>query len=608
MANKGMDVEKTAQDVSGISAVALGGMRVINLEQAFADYKKIMLEAVRRKDGGISGLPDDKLKGFVFEGHHKGTFNIDAAAKGLFKKDIQAHIGNDVLADGSVLSAHDMTTDILIESRPSLRQQLGQEQPNVKDYQAKVYESRTKTMRHLDQYDTNKLGPADQTPEYAQIEEQFRGRTVKSEPMTSDEAMDMVQNAKQSNVEYGAKQQRLNELRWVNFKTAVKAGAISGALGAAISEVADICLNGKDLTAKQFEESIVNVLKGTADGAGRGGVLFVAAELFGATGLKSVPGLAAANTLYDFAKDLYRFVNGKIDGDDLLCNTVTNMFTSTATFAGAQMGMSAAIGLGATIGTAVGPFGTLVGGAIGGLIAGLGASAVVTGAQKDAFRRVQQDIDEVMQSTTLNPRMKQLKLVEKMSSLSEIQFSFKDLIPMYNIIGDLAEYNQRKKVIKQVRKQVAETRGNLDREFEQAHERMVVMHERRCIELEDQFVSARRQLAQEYRGIFQQEIGGDFRRFTAAYSVAFGNLATSYSALEEAQNRHKQQLGMEMQRQEALDYYLNLVKEVSEESDHQALRQLVEKIQRVIRQDRFLKTLSYVDRHDILHYLREEEC
>lgn len=603
-----LNVEKTAQDVSASTSIALGNMRVINLQHAFADYQKIMLDAVRKNDGGISALPDDKLKGFVFEAHHKGTFNIDAAAKGLFKNEVQAHIGGDTLADSSVLSPFDMKTDIAIESRPTLRQQFGKEQPTVKDYQAKVYESRSKTLNQLSKYDTNKLGPADQTPEYAQLEEMYRGRTVKSDPMTSDDSLKTTSKAKNGNIDYGPKQQRLNELRWVNFQTAVKAGAITGAVSATIGEIADICKNSKALTPEQFQESIVNVLKGTADGAARGGVLYVAAELFGATGLKSVPGMAVANTLYDFAKDLYRLITGKIDADDLLCNTVNNAFTSTATFAGAQLGMSAAIGLGATLGTAVGPVGTLIGGAIGGLIAGFGASAIVTGAQKDAFKRVQADIEEVMQSTTLNPRMTQLKLVGKMSSLSEIEFSFKDLIPMYNIIGDLAEYNHRKKVIKEVRHQVRETRENLDAKFARAKEQMLEMHERRCQELEWQFASARRHLTQEYRKAFQHEIGSQFQRFMTSYSVAFGNLQTSYANLEEAQREFEGRMNEEKQRQEAMDYYLQLAADVSEHSNQYGVKQLLRQIQGVISQDRMLKGLSYVDRHDILAYLQEGDC
>ena len=55
-----------------------------------------------------------------------------------------------------------------------------------------------------------------------------------------------------------------------------------------------------------------------------------------ANSLEAIPIMATANVAVDFAKDLYKcFVTQSIDTDDLLCNTVNNVFSSATGFAGA---------------------------------------------------------------------------------------------------------------------------------------------------------------------------------------------------------------------------------------------------------------------------------
>ena len=111
-----------------------------------------------------------------------------------------------------------------------------------------------------------------------------------------------------------------------------------------------------------------------------------------ANSLEAIPAMSLANVAVDFAKDLYKcFVKNTIDTDDLLCNSVNNVFTSIAGFGGAwafgQLGghiagqltsqsfsqgvsmmavAKSSAATGAAIGSSFGPIGTIVGSVVGG--------------------------------------------------------------------------------------------------------------------------------------------------------------------------------------------------------------------------------------------------
>ena len=129
-----------------------------------------------------------------------------------------------------------------------------------------------------------------------------------------------------------------------------------------------------------------------------------------ANSLEAIPVMATANVAVDFAKDLYKcFVTQTIDTDDLLCNSVNNVFSSAAGFTGAwavgQIGgqiagqfssqaflqgvgiltsAKTAAATGAAIGSSLGPIGTVVGSVVGGIVIGIGANAIIGTANKDA--------------------------------------------------------------------------------------------------------------------------------------------------------------------------------------------------------------------------------
>ncbi|MCI3922169.1 hypothetical protein MO973_18230 [Paenibacillus sp. TRM 82003] len=578
---------------------ALTHVRVINLEQAITNYKATIEQSVRTNSGQLSNLPDDKLKGFVFEAHHKASYNIDAAAKGHFPHRTQAKIGGEPLADGSLMSTRDQLNDIILETRHGLRQRLGLDHPTQKGYQAKAYKDEGATQRALKGYDTGKVGPSDHVPDHSVVRNEKL--KVQSDAMDSITLKQSTTKAREGKIEYDRAGEKVRELKLNNFKYAVGSAAVVAGLQAAIVEIYDIVKNKKELTLEQFQTSVVHVLKGAADGGARAGVIYCASSLF----RTSVPVLAAANTLYDFAKDMYKFCDGTIDADDLLCNTVNNAFSSAAAFGGAQLGVAAAVSLGATIGTAVGPVGTAVGAAIGGLVFGLGAGAVISSASKEAAARVRESLEDAMQATTQYPEMRQLRLIDSMSRLSERPFTLKSLIPMHNIIGDLSEYRQRKQVLTGMMRDIEHARNELDARFHEAERAIYEQHRQRLAMLEDQFQQARTNLAGAYRDQFDVAIGGEFREFQLSFAFSFGNLSLRWGELEQQQQRHERKLDDMRQRREANAFLIELLEAMKDGENVSSFSRLFGSLRARIREDAWLKELDYINREDIRLHLRE---
>lgn len=220
--------------------------------------------------------------------------------------------------------------------------------------------------------------------------------TVHSDNITPADAVIRADQAKaQATPEYDKRQEKFDELNRVNLGKAVAVGAATGFMVTTIQEIVSVIKNSKNLPEDQFVKSIEHILCGTIEGSVRGGAIAGSVQLLGkmigkevaANSIEAIPGMVAANVAVDFGKDLYKcFVAKTIDTDDLLCNSVNNVFSSAAGFGGAWVagniggqiagqfssqafaqGVSifasakASAATGAAIGSSLGPIGTVVG-------------------------------------------------------------------------------------------------------------------------------------------------------------------------------------------------------------------------------------------------------
>ena len=481
--------------------------------------------AIAKSTGKAVRTSVAQYKGFAAEEFFKQTMKINALAKGVPNYKIGVYTNGD-LPDGTTLSGIDMHSDIVVFSRKWPWQKASK----IADAQSKMHKGSNAAKAYAkdmakEQYAQQEfVGGANQGVN--KVHAQIGKVEITSDSITPEAAEQLAADMKNQAVpEYEHATEKQQQLNRINIKHAVATGAITGAALTAISEICYVIRNKDSLSEDQFIKSVQHILCGAVDGGVRGGAIMGSVQAIGkaigkeipANSLGAIPIMAAANVSVDFAKDLYRcFVSQTIDLDDLLCNSINNSFSSLAGFGGAWTGgqiagqiiahgtstaVSAKISAatGASIGSAVGPLGTIVGAAVGGLLIGLGANAVIKVGNTDAEKAFTDAVAEIDAHVELEGCEKLYYFADVMSELSEFKLSVKNLLPCYNLISDLKEYNLHKKAIKHLHEQLDSRFEGLDQAKEKALRQLESEHQHRLLELQTWLRKQREIMYGEYR-------------------------------------------------------------------------------------------------------------
>ena len=421
-------VSSIVRDASSEGTAVQAGVQTNSLQSAIDNYARAMdMSAIAKSTGLPVRTPSQQYKGFISEEYFKHTLKINALAKGIPDWKIGVYT-NGTLPDGSVLSGIDEHVDISVWTR----KHPWSKPMRTVDYQSKIFNDASKYNRVFNdpKYQSVKhVGGAGQGVNDT-VEVSMGRSTVQSDSITPADAVIKADQAKaQATPEYDKRQEKLDELNRVNLGKAIAAGAATGFMVTTIQEIVSVIKNSENLPEDQFVKSIEHILCGTIEGGVRGGAIAGFVQLLGkmigkevaANSIEAIPGMVAANVAVDFGKDLYKcFVAKTIDTDDLLCNSVNNVFSSAAGFGGAWVagnigdqiagqfssqafaqGVSifasakASAATGAAIGSSLGPIGTVVGSALGGIVIGIGANAIIGTANKDAIKTYTECIEEI---------------------------------------------------------------------------------------------------------------------------------------------------------------------------------------------------------------------
>lgn len=540
------------QVAQGVNAT-LSGLQSNALQEAINSYAQTLNESAIAKSTGLPvRTPSSQYKGFAAEEFHKLRIKINALAKGVPAWKIGSYTKG-ALPDGTNLSGIDMETDIAIYSR---KYPWNTPKP-IARYQSKIHNNPAKYTKDITnpQYkNVDFVGGANQGVNDT-IKAKIGSKTISSDPITPEEAEQLADAMKKQKApSYPKSTEKKAELNRVKLTHAIAMGAATGAITATIREIIFVIKERDNLSKDQWTQAIKRILCGTADGAVQSGAIAGGVQLLGKalgkniseSSIAAVPVMAIAALSTNFAKDLYEvFVSHTLSPDDLLCKTVNNTFSSFANFGGSWLGgqiassyLSAqtAAATGASIGSALGPLGTAIGAALGGLIIGVGASCIIKSANNDAQEAFNQCITDINTKIT-NAGLKGFDslyyFADSISELSEFKLSFKNLLPCYNLISDLKEYNLRKKAINRVYEQLNDTLENINETKRQALKALEQQHLARLKELKSCFKAQQYVMYKQSTMSMKTYVSNAY----AQYIETFNRCQIDIHSLEEQINR-----------------------------------------------------------------------
>ena len=319
---------------------------------------KTLMESVTTKAGNINQNPN--LDGFIFEEHHAGTFNIDAAVKqkSYYAEALKPELG-ETYGKNSV--------DLIVEDSGKY----------VKKYSAKAYKNANETAKSF--YDKitgykykfqSKLVPTDQVGDIANSVDKVKYNNVESKGISKVEIKD-IQNDLQSG---NKKVDILNFKKDVNTisisKQIGKQAMINGTMGLGIRMAANIGINliqGKEVEVEEVIEA------GIKTGASMGMATAVAGGIRVAVEKKVIPtvfskmltnntiGAIAASSM-DIIGTAFKLGSGEISLGKAVKDVGNSLGAGYGAIISSGIGFSGGMALATTIGLGtIGAVGTILG-------------------------------------------------------------------------------------------------------------------------------------------------------------------------------------------------------------------------------------------------------
>lgn len=542
-------IASVLRDASSEGTATHAGILKENLQSLLDNYADSMNKSAIAKSTGLPvQTSSQQYKGFAAEEYFKHTLKIDAAAKGVPDYMIGVYTEGP-LPDGGFLSHNDMHADIVIMTR----KHPWSKPMRTVDYQAKIHNKASAYAKDLNnpQYKADNLKIVGGSGQGVndRIEVPYRGKNIQSGNGTPEDFVTLADQMKnQSTPRYSQEQKKIKQLNEHNLGQAVIAGATTGLVLSFVKEIVDTVNRKDELSEEEFVQQIGRILCGTAkggiEGGIRGGVIAESVQLFGkiagkeiaSNSFEAVPAMAMANFSVDFAKDLYKcFVTQAIDKDELLNNSVNNLYSSVLGFGGScvvgkvsekvlkHFSMHAfsqsvellesakvAASAGASIGSPLGPIGTIVGSVVGGLVFSFGAKTVIKGAKEDAEVAFNEAMSKAMELSGVD---QWYCFADVLESLTDFRLSYKDLIPCYNLISDLYEYTRHKKAIKGLEQQMSSNLTQLDTQQKAALNMLLKQHQNSLAELTEMFSEQEASLTAEFQESLNTYVASSYIQF-----------------------------------------------------------------------------------------------
>ena len=523
-------------DVSALRS-AIGNInhrQHLRLDRELAEYGRRISDAVSNRNQSI-----DVRQGFGMEAHHVGSYNVEAAARGdLEHKSRLAPSGN-------------KTTDIVTEGYGG----------RTVDSQAKSWKTAKDTASALSEprytkSDVDKVAPKNQAEDIVSISQSraAKNRTsdpqrsrdyqhtaaktkghvshpdnpdIKSAAITREQSKNLAKADRRGRqVEYPDSKQKQAQLQKLQYVNAAKAGAIGGAVYSAAGEVIRLLQRRGELSQKDLEQALCNVLIGAAKGAG-GALLTTGVQHFG-----RVPAVAntvgrslskghvaplVASIAMQFGQDVCRMCNGEIDGIEVAESTINGACQSVAAAGGYALGLKGGTALGPYVATLVGGkvasatvfglsmgvLGPVVAGMVGGALAAMAAGAYINNCQQEGVKLAVKDLEASFEAMQYG-KLDLVGYVGEVGKMSELRFSWGDLLPLCGGFAVLGEYKVRKGQLKAMDEKIQRARADLSKQEREIMRCLRERYNEQVTRIEGHFASQHAELLDQFDMAFQR--------------------------------------------------------------------------------------------------------
>ena len=538
--------EPRAQTHGGASALhgAVGDInnrQTQQLHDALAEYGRLISDAARN-----SGQSIDVQQGFVAEAHHVGSYNVEAAA------------GGDLEHKARLAPRGDNAADIVTEGVGGHTQE-----SQVKSYGTAEGTASALSKNRYTERDVSKVGPKDQVEDVVRISED---RAVKNRADNPKRSRDYEHTARQTKdhvshtdkpdiksagitrkdsekltkaarrgqqAEYPDPKQRQAQLQRLQYANAAKAGAIGGAVCSTAGEVIRLLQRRGELSQRDLEQALCNVLIGTAKGAS-GALLTTGVQHLGRVMVEKTAGAGVAATVgrslskghvaplvatiaLQFSQDVCRMCAGKIDGIEMAESTINGACQAVSAAGGYALGLKGGTALGpyvttlvgqnvasATVfGLSMGTLGPVIAGMVGGALVAMAVGAYINNCQQKGAKLAVQDLKASFDAMQCG-KLDLIGYVGKVGQMSDLRFSWGDLLPLRGSFAVLGEYKVRKGQLKAMEEKIKCARDDLREEERAIMRRMRDHYREQVARIEGHFATQHAELQNQVDMAFQR--------------------------------------------------------------------------------------------------------
>ncbi|WP_300648731.1 hypothetical protein [Paenalcaligenes sp.] len=551
--SKEKKAKRNAESMDFVFSASLGGFNQLQgeaLNKALADYKTGIMNSITAKSGGLKNQTLDVQQGFTAEAHHMGSFNIEAAAKGQLNHNATLDVGQ----------VNDPVADIRVNT-PS----------GSHDYQVKFYQDGDSTAAALSpkRYDTvGKVVPKNQVQDVKNAASKRAAKAEGNRPEVADSyrdtaekatdklsshddqniqstglnrkgggsAEELVKEAKEKGEgpDYKETARVRAEFNGMQYRNAVKSGALSGATFAAAGELYSILSSNEPMSKERCMEAAQNIVFSALKGAGRAvavtgvqhlgqimtgaaaqaaskaagsaAVKVGAASVGGSVGQQLSKGNVAAATVaiaVSLGENLYRFSNKEIDSIEFASFSIgstiqivgTTCVTGLAAPVSAFLGqfIASSVSSTAVLGTTLGALGPIALGAVFAIGLSLAIGALVNHFQSVGSNTA---IKEMM-SAAAKLESGQITLTQyatAVGTLSENKFVWTDCLPFAGAVSVLFEYSTRKEQLKSIQADLHRRLDQIDQMERRQMEEMMELFKYQINAMDLQYEQAKREV------------------------------------------------------------------------------------------------------------------